>query len=72
MVDEQVEVVAPLDRSQTRFGPRPKLSDEEVYQIRRERLGGSTFFELEERWGVSRPTLYDVVYGRGAYEHVGR
>jgi hypothetical protein len=45
-------------------GGKPKLSEQQAIEVRRERASGASMYELARRWKVARNTIYAIVNGK--------
>ena len=65
-----------MEKKETKVPPLPvgisrkRFTDEEVYEIRRRILAGSTKAELAREYGCSSPTIADAAHGLDTYKDV--
>jgi hypothetical protein len=65
ILEAETPKIAPLPRR--RINTRRAFTEEQVYEIRKERLAGKTIRSLCEKYGVTSPTIASVLYGIGTY-----
>ena len=59
--ERQAEGISRARDEGVRFGPSPKLTDDQVSELRRERAAGVRIRNLVEKYGMSRASIYRLL-----------
>ncbi len=59
--ERQAEGISRAQAEGVRFGPPPKLSEDQVAELRREHAAGVRIRDLSEKYGLSRASVYRLL-----------